>query len=70
MRRSVWVARMSAVMSMSFQGAVATLRPAASRHPEAVAAGGRMVWQAMFGYHLRTLVEACFSRYKHVVEVF
>lgn len=51
----------------SCQGAVATHRPAGSRHPATVAAGGRMVWQAMFGYHLRTLVEACFSRYKHVI---
>ncbi|NYZ23231.1 hypothetical protein [Azospirillum oleiclasticum] len=37
------------------------------RHPQAIAAGGRSAWQATSGYNLRSLVEAYFSRYKHVI---
>ncbi|MCW2242499.1 transposase [Azospirillum canadense] len=37
------------------------------RHPQAIAEGGRMAWQAASGDNLRALVEAFFSRYKHVI---
>lgn len=37
------------------------------RHPQAIADGGRMAWQVKSGYNLRALVEAFFSRYKHVI---
>ncbi|SMF88434.1 Transposase DDE domain-containing protein [Azospirillum oryzae] len=37
------------------------------RHLQAIADGGRMVWQATSGYNVRALVEAFFSRYKHVI---
>ena len=37
------------------------------RHLLAIADGGRMAWQAKSGYNVRALVEAFFSRYKHVI---
>ncbi|MCW2239550.1 hypothetical protein M2351_004180 [Azospirillum canadense] len=37
------------------------------RHPQAIAEGGRRAWQATSGYNVRALVEAFFSRYKHVI---
>ncbi|OYD83888.1 IS5 family transposase [Azospirillum brasilense] len=37
------------------------------RHLQAIADGGRRAWQATSGYNLRALVEAFFSRYKHVI---
>ena len=37
------------------------------RHLQAIAADGRKAWQATSGYNLRALVEAFFSRYKHVI---
>ncbi|MDR6775583.1 IS5/IS1182 family transposase [Azospirillum palustre] len=37
------------------------------RHLQAIADGGRRAWQATSGYNLRALVEALFSRYKHVI---
>ncbi len=38
-----------------------------NRHPQAIAEGGRRAWQATSGYNVRALVEAFFSRYKHVI---
>ena len=34
---------------------------------QAIADSGRMAWQATSGYNSRALVEAFFSRYKHVI---
>lgn len=36
-------------------------------HLQAIANGGRMAWQVMSGYNVHALVEAFFSRHKHVI---
>ena len=37
------------------------------QHLQAIVEAGRRAWQATSGYNLRALVEAFFSRYKHVI---